>query len=409
MSNEVLDKIQQVKLEKDTKIIPENIKLNETIFGIEGQLEGDVGLGTTLLYLENQVQVLSTAINGKAGISTDATAEASDILIGQTAYVNGQKITGIMPNNGTLNYSPSVGVQNIPSGYTTGGIISGVTSSIDPNITAENIKNGVNILGVVGNLSSGIDTSDANAIASDILEGKTAYVNGVKLTGTMENLAEVFEVPENTHISFENSTFTNAPKMSTSNVTDMSRLFYNCSNLVEAPNYDTINVTDMSSMFAVCFNVVTIPNYNTSNVINMCEMFGGTAKLTSVPNFDTSKVVNMVGMFAQSPNFTTVPNFDTSNVTGMSGMFSGCYNLTNVPQLNTSKVTNMSYMFAVCNNLSNESIQNIVNMCLNSNITTSTYKNLNNTNQYSPLAYSKFDSSYYMNRWTDLSNAGWSY
>ena len=51
-------------------------------------------------------------------------------------------------------------------------------------IIPENIKKDIQIFDVTGTYE-GLDTSDANAIADDIIAGKTAYVNGEKITGSL--------------------------------------------------------------------------------------------------------------------------------------------------------------------------------------------------------------------------------
>ena len=45
------------------------------------------------------------------------------------------------------------------------------------------------------NIPTGTDTSDANATASDILSGKTGYVNGVKITGNISSKAAQTYIP----------------------------------------------------------------------------------------------------------------------------------------------------------------------------------------------------------------------
>ena len=147
-------------------------------------------------------------------------------------------------------------------------------------------------------------------------------------------------------------------RFNTQNVTDMRAMFYGCSGLtsLDLKNFNTQNVTDMQAMFHGCYGLTSldVKNFNTQNVTNMVEMFSSCYGLTSldVKNFNTQNVTDMGYMFSGCLGLTSldVSHFNTQNVTDMGYMFSGCYGLTSLDlsHFNTQNVTDMGYMFSGC-------------------------------------------------------------
>lgn len=84
--------------------------------------------------------------------TSEATANADDILLGKTAYARGSKLAGTMPNNGSVAGSISTkdGEYTVPMGYHDGGGKVGVAAAEKQKLIAGNIKKDITILGIKG-------------------------------------------------------------------------------------------------------------------------------------------------------------------------------------------------------------------------------------------------------------------
>ena len=141
----------------------------------------------TKVHLKDGSQVAGTC--SYDADTSDATASASEILATKTAYVNGSKVTGSMPNNGAVTGTISTKEQEytIPQGYHDGSGKVGISSTEQAKIIAQNIRQGITILGQQGSMTG---TEDVHA-ESPTVTPTTSQQTVIPTAPTYNYLAQV--------------------------------------------------------------------------------------------------------------------------------------------------------------------------------------------------------------------------
>ena len=132
---------------------------------------------------------------------SSVTATAADTLTGKVFVTSdGTVTTGTMANNGAVTKALDAATTSytIPKGYHSGAgkvSVTVETKEVTPTKAAQEIVpstgkllSKVSVAAIPNNY---VDTGDADAVAANILDSKTAYVNGAKVVGTMPNNGSV--------------------------------------------------------------------------------------------------------------------------------------------------------------------------------------------------------------------------
>ena len=200
------------------------------------------------------------------------------------------------------------------------------------------------------------------ATAEDIVEGKTAYSNGKLLEGLL--------------------------KINTANV---------------VLDFSKITNTTTSNMLRLNPAVISVSEAHLENYA--IGIFSKCSNMKSINNLTLKNATEIAELFHTCSSLVTLPEFDTTGVIDMRAMCNNCTSLVSVPIYNTSKLRSggLYYTFGNCPNLSDESLNNIMQMCINSPINYEGYMCL----QQVGLSSSQIEKCRTLSNYSAFIAAGW--
>ena len=122
--------------------------------------------------------------------TSDATAVAAEILATKTAYKNGEKLTGTMPNRGAVSgtISTIAGEYTVPQGYHDGSGKVSIDATEQAKLVATNIREGVTVLGVTGTMSG---SEGMKATAASVTPYTTAQTITPSSLGDFNSISQI--------------------------------------------------------------------------------------------------------------------------------------------------------------------------------------------------------------------------
>jgi surface protein len=154
----------------------------------------------------------------------------------------------------------------------------------------------------------------------------------------------------NASYMFQDSKLREVGDINTSNVTNMSGMFYGCSALRSIPQLDTSNVKYMAYMFYRCSNLIELPDFNCVKVTN----FGDSSSNSWLYYCNSIEKIGVV----DCDSITNIGYFFGNGIRTYLTEFGGCRNLGKASSVSN---TNSNYFMNYAPNLTYESVMNVIN------------------------------------------------